>query len=458
MRISATDGFQETEIGGRIMRIRQKRMLLLLAMSLIPAILIALLLTRLLSGTGNELAQQSREILTERARFHLKTLVDDYGRIVSRDLKAVELALTRQASEVERRLAEEPVANPRLFFSADYDTQMAALGELVLTDEHCRIVAGKRTQIPVSFDEQVYVPVDNINPAAVRDDMARLATMPAAYRELRDSNPTLIRWLYTALEVGFHSSYPGHGGYPAGYDPRTRAWYTGPRESAGLSWTILPDVSTREVSFTASRPVHQSNGSFAGITAIDIRLDGVLQTVRLPEGWEGAATVLHIQPDLERDPPEEQLRIVVQESYIEYGEKWQDALEWQYLVTSDMESLLAMKADLAAGRSGVRRMEYGGQDSFWGYGVWHGNNLVPVVIVAYELVTAQAAEAERFVQHEILGSMRLAGAILVAVLMVAVLAAVQSSRAVTRPIRQLAGAARQLMQGVTCHIILNPSC
>jgi len=101
------------------MKIRHKLMILLLAIALLPAALTSVLHRRSMLNTGDELAEQTRQILIRNATNHLQTVVMDFGRIVNRDKTAV--ALARQASEVEARLAAKPPKQPELFFSHDYD-------------------------------------------------------------------------------------------------------------------------------------------------------------------------------------------------------------------------------------------------------------------------------------------------------------------------------------------------
>ena len=429
------------------MKIRQKHLVLLLGIALIPVGIVSILYARSMSKTGRHLAEQTRQILIDHAKLHLRTLVDDFGSMVRRDKVALELALSRQVQEVERRLAEAPPATPQLFFSQDYDNKTHLPDDIQLTNKYQKLVEGKDVQIPLSFDQQVFFVVRGTPLDAVSDDLARLSTMPEVYWELYQTNPKLMTWLYTALEVGFHSSYPGHGGYPAEYDPRVRLWYTQAKAQGGMTWTLLPDVSTRKVTLTVSAPVKRPDGAFAGTTAIDIDLARILNLSSLPESWKGSSIVLHVQPDLPDYQLTEKLLIIAQQSYIAEGERWTKPPEQEFLDSADTDELEAMRKDIIAGKSGVRRMTYKGADSFWAYNPWREGDPLVVVIVPYEQVVAAAAQTARFISSETAEALKSIGTVLIAVLCAVVIAAIISATSLTRPLYKLVRAAKELANG-----------
>ena len=56
--------------------------------------------------------------------------------------------------------------------------------------------------------------------SAIGDDITRLAGLSPALKVLPVSLVDSLFWIYASLESGAHISFPGHGGYPRGYDPR----------------------------------------------------------------------------------------------------------------------------------------------------------------------------------------------------------------------------------------------
>jgi len=429
------------------MKIRHKLMILLLAIAIVPAVVASVLHRRSMLKTGDELAGQTRQMLIQNATHHLRTVVTDFGRLVTQYKTVIELALARQAREVEARLAAKPPGQPRLFFSQDYDTGTHVPTDLQTNENYRKVVGGKEQPIPISFGEQVFFVVKGIPAKRVADDMACLSTMPTVYRELYKTNPSLITWLYTSLETGLHSSYPGHGGYPDEYDPRKREWYTAANESRSLIWTLLPEVSTRWLAFTASVSVKRFDGSLAGVTAIDVNLAKALDTIALPVAWRPSATVMLVEAAPLTRGIADKLPIVSLEGGTGHHEEWQRPVDLQFVTSSDPERWEAMIIDMAAGRSGVRRMKYRGTDALWAYGSHREGNPLILVIVPYEVVVAGATGQGQLIRDTTFDSLKVAGLVIAGILLAAIVVAIASARSVTRPLYRLAEAARELSEG-----------
>ncbi|MDY6914405.1 MAG: SpoIIE family protein phosphatase [Planctomycetota bacterium] len=446
------------------MKIRWKLLILLLIMAMVPLIAAAVLHHVSVHRLGGHLASGRREILTQAARHHLHRMVDDYGRIVRRDRKMLELALIFQAREVERRLASVPPASPRMFLAEDYDGQVNLPEGMVLSDKHFRTGPdGKLLPIPVTYQQQVYFLVSGVSRQAVADDTARLSTMPEVYRLLYRCRPDLMYWQYTSLESGIHSCYPGHGGYPTDYDPRRRRWYLAAKQADDLIWLIMPEVSTRTVAPTLAMPVHRADGSFAGVTAIDMPLAAILGKLKLPADWASEAKTMLVVPEEQKQPVElhssgpgehvgnseqdRKLVIIAQRSYEGRRQNWREVVELQFLESDDRHELAALTADALSGVSGVRKMRFRGRDALWAYGAGGKSRPFPVVVVPYDLIIAQTVEAEQYVLTKIKRSVKAAGGFLLVAFAVIVIVAFVSSRSVTRPVTQLAKVAQKLAVG-----------
>jgi sigma-B regulation protein RsbU (phosphoserine phosphatase) len=375
--------------------------------------------------------------------------VGDYGQKLSRDKKILELALIIQAREVERRLASPPPESPRIYLSADYDSGDRLPEGIAPSKKHFRADKdGRQVAVPVSYTEQVYFAVRGVQRSAVADDMARLSTMPQAYRATYERNRELMYWQYTSLEVGFHSCYPGHGGYPQDYDPRVRAWYLEAKKEDSLTWVPpMVEVSTRTVAITVSMPVRRPDGSFAGVTAIDAPLSHPFETIQLPQPWADQAETMIIAAVDEAKQAKPQLAIFAEQSALGYKSDWRAPVERKFLTSQDPAEFRAMIRDVLAGKAGVRRMVHRGRESLWAYGAADEDQLFPIVIVPHETIVAQAAEAETYVIGKTAEVLRMTGLIVLAVVVAVVVAALLSSRAVTRPISRLVKGGEKLAQG-----------
>jgi len=435
---------------GTDMKIGLKRQALLLSIALIPMVVCALIYRQSMHRLGRRLAWEARETLGRDACDQLQKVVFDYGRIINRDQHALERAVEAQAAEVETRLAKAPPSDPRILSASEYDSDRGLPGDMAISKKHLRLGAdGKLHPVSVTFSDQVYFLARGADKQACAGDMARLSTMPRAYRRIYETNPSIMYWQYTSLESGVHTSWPGHGGYPDDYDPRKRQWYVGAKTAGTLDWYLLPDASTRSVTLCAAMGVRRPDGSFAGVTAIDVPLPAVLDLLILPEAWRPNAETMLVFPGPEKQGLQDKLLILVQKSYHQHKDDWDKSLELQVLESPDVDELALLAEDIKTGRPGVRRMRYQGRDSLWAYGERKDTRkqAAAMVIAPYSQIVAQAENAEKYVLEQMNGVLQLAGLIMLVVLAIVVVVAFRSARKLTVPILALSDAAGGLARG-----------
>ncbi len=433
------------------MTIGKKRQALLLSIALIPMAVCALIYRHSMHKLGRQVASETRDRLVINARDQLKTLVFDYGRVVNRDQRALERAVDAQAAAVEARLAKAPPPEPRILYSTDYDSGRGLPDDMTISKKHLSLGPdGKLHPVSVTYSDQVCFLARGAEVEAATGQAARLSTMPQVYRRAYQLNPSIMYWQYTSLESGLHTSYPGHGGYPADYDPRTRPWYVGAKTKNQLEWYLMPDASTRTVTLCAAAPVKAPDGSFAGVTAIDVPLTSVLDLLILPDAWRhGSETMLIVPPPPGSKELAGKLMILVQNSYRKHTDDWTRSMDMQVLESTDSDKLAAMTADIYAGRPGVRRMKYKQRDCLWAYGERPDTNeqAAALVIVPYDQIIAQARDAEQHVLEQMSGVLQLAGLIMLAVLAAVTAIAFASAKKLTGPVLALSAAAGELAGG-----------
>ncbi|NLW51077.1 MAG: SpoIIE family protein phosphatase [Candidatus Brocadiaceae bacterium] len=429
------------------MRIRTKLFILLMVAALLPGTLIALFHRSAMLQLGHGLAGGVRKAQTGSATDLLRRTVFDYGTIIRRDRAALETAVRFQAREVERLLASPPPADARVFLNDDYADGGRPPADVRRSEQHFRTDdAGARVPIDVSYAEQVYFVVDGLSPRALADDMARLSSMPEVYAFARRSLGDLAYWQYTSLEAGFHTSYPGHGGYPADYDPRTREWYVRARDHGDLTWLVMPEVSSRTVTQTVAMPVRGPDGRFAGVTAIDVPFGSLFHALRLPAAWAAQAeTMLAVLDGAGGEDGRAQ--VLVHRDYERQGRNWQTPLELLYLESDQPARLQDMLRTSRESGAAVARMDYRGVDSLWACGPAIPGRPFPVVVVPHDLIVAEAAQAEGVALARTDRALWGAGLLLAGVGVLAGAIALIASRAISGPIRQLAGAAEKLAEG-----------
>ncbi|RMF84014.1 MAG: HAMP domain-containing protein [Planctomycetota bacterium] len=350
---------------------------------------------------------------------------------------------------MQRRLAAPPPPQADVFFSSDYDRGDPRIGGLAPSGRHFAFRADAPPRaIPVTYRAQVYKLAPGVDAEAVAADLARLADMPTAYDFLRQTHPDVIYWQYTALDEGVHTSFPGHGGYPDEFDPRTRDWYTQARDSGGIGW-IGPylDASSEQLIFTISAPVYRPDGAFAGVTALDVTVADVIAGMTVAGNWSESARsmlVRLVDPDA---PLERSVQILAQPGQHRRGERWNAHIDAEWLSPHAATPFAAMVADMAEGVSGARRMPYRGRDCLWVYGPLASDRHHLLMILPYDEVVAEARQAEADVIARTHEQLRDAGALGGLLLIVVLAAAIIGARTVTRPVRDLTRVATAVAEG-----------
>ncbi|MEA3545843.1 MAG: hypothetical protein U9R69_11600, partial [Thermodesulfobacteriota bacterium] len=240
------------------MKFRSRLLILLLSITLIPLGLSFLFQRASMLHFGNQLAGDTRSLLTSSATTLLHSLIDDYSRILKRDKAMALLALESQAQAVEVRLSSAPPEHPpAIFFSTDYTSPQTQPKDMITTRKHLRPnKEGKLVPIPVSYSEQVIFLAEPKNDREITVELDQMSTMSEVYKTLHDIQPDLFLWQYTTLRSGIHSSYPGKGCYPADYDPRQRQWYKDAVFMGEPTQHILTDVTTGALILTISKPIY----------------------------------------------------------------------------------------------------------------------------------------------------------------------------------------------------------
>jgi len=449
------------------MRIRWKLLILLLAISLIPLVVVTYFANQSTYRLGKDIGTRTRRVLTERAAERLQLFVDDQAALVGRDGQLIAMSVRLQANAVEKALAAEPPKVDRVYFSDDYDTPGKS-PDTVPSSKHIRADEdGTIRLMPVSYNQQVFKLAPGVDMESVRDDIGRLALVTPFYRELLEKHRDLFYWQYTSLESGVHSCYPGHGGYPKDFDPRKRSWYQDAKQTNDFFWTPpYAEVSTRQLTLTAGSPVRRPDGTIAGYTCIDVSISDIMKLGRLLslKEWDAQAKLVLLAPpstspealyqewDLEgAGHGEIDLFVIAQPSYEGVQKRLQAAYQIDWLKSKDQDEFHRMKQDMLEGKPGVRTMDYEGRSALWGYAPsWQsdaGGAGFLVVIVPQERIITEATQAENAIigmtQHQLMTTAIAFAVVTVIVIVVAIV----GSRAVTLPVQRLAQAASQIASG-----------
>jgi sigma-B regulation protein RsbU (phosphoserine phosphatase) len=257
----------------------------------------------------------------------------------------------------------------------------------------------------------------------------------------------MLYWQYVSLESGVHAAYPGHGGYPSTYNPQTRPWYILAREKGELAWsTPYIDASTRQVIMTVSMPVRHSDGSFAGVAAIDVLLSEVLQVHELSSQWSTAMRSFLVWSGVKEETGEYGLWIIAQKDYVENAAAWSGAMGVERLASSDVEIMELLEGEIKARQAGYIDMPYFGVDSVWAYG--HvGDDLNLILIVPKRIILEQFERVRESLHSLVKEQWLVTGVVAIGVILLLVLAGLWFAHAMIRPLFVMVEAVKRLAKG-----------
>ena len=426
------------------MRIQLKLFVLLLVIAIVPLAALSWRSQRATEDLGRSLASFGRAAVTQEIQTQLSQAVGYSADLLAAQQRQVEMALKVQADAAEHHLGAE--GSGPAYLDADFDDPKRWPPGTELALDHAIASPGRELQAtPISREHQSFFVPKDADEQDARRTMARFASMDTPYRQLSEANPGLFYWQYLSLKNGVTSSYPGHGGFPEGYDPRGRAWYKDAVARGALVWSAaLLDASTRRLLLTASQPFHSASGEVAGVAAIDIDILALLNTIqsRVRAGKDAESFVVQLTDDAQPH-----IRVIASSTYKDSGSAWNAALEAQTLTSDAGVDVAPLIDDLRAGRDGIRPLPYHGRPALWAYGRLENLGSALLYIVPVDVIESLADGAQTSVRQAILDQVRLAGFASVGLIAIVAALAMVAAKSVTSPLRSLATAAKGLAAG-----------
>jgi phosphoserine phosphatase RsbU/P len=427
------------------MRLRTRFLLIFLAAALLPLMVAAIYTQVQIHRLGTDLASISRKRLENDAKADLARTLDQFTNILSARRLSAELLVSMQASEIERLLVMVPGEHRRVFTDADYDRRDPAITDLRPSSLHTtRSADGTTRPVLVSETESVFRPPPGADLAAVEASAQRLTLAATRFASIRQRASGLAYWQYAGFVSGMHVSYPGHGGYPAGYDPRERAWYRRALERNGVAWTPPSvDATTRLITLAVAEPIHDPDGQILGVTGIDVPLDALVSDVDLAKRWgdEAALNVLQLRQAGDRPV------ILTGRGYAGFGSSWQDKVDLQTLTADDPADVASVAGALRAGESLMKTVHVAGRQELWAAKPGGQGDMAVLIRAPYEQIVAPAVDLERqflaMTDRHRTTTIMLSGILLV---MLAASVAVLAD-SLSRRIRQVAAASRKVADG-----------
>ena len=271
------------------MKLKWKFFIVLILASLVPLAVVSFISYKTSKKLGESISSQTTQALSDTVRREIVSATKNYAMITGRSKLSSELALHLLISEAKKTLAQPLPHSIPVYYSEDFDNSASAPEDLAPSKDHMMITEdGKLVPKSISKNHPNFFIPSTVDRSSIRDDISRLAGLSPVLKGIAGEFGSTLFWIYASLESGVHVSYPGHGGYPKGYDPRQRPWYTQAQniKDGHVRWgEPIADATTNQLTFTLSGPISKPDGSFAGVAAIDVLIPKVLLQSQISSQW-----------------------------------------------------------------------------------------------------------------------------------------------------------------------------
>jgi sigma-B regulation protein RsbU (phosphoserine phosphatase) len=268
------------------MKLRWKHFLVLLAASLVPLLAVTWITHNASRRLGKTISGRARNTLMDTVRQEMVRTTRSYATLSHLGGFASEQCIQWLAARAELALALPPLPKTRLYYAADFDDPQSAPKDMALSKNHpIQFRGGVVSYKHISREHPNFLLAPGTNKADVAKDIARFTRLISALKSLGRRYGEGLIWVYASLENGVHISYPGHGGYPIGYDPRKRHWYEMAKKSNAPTWHPMLDATTHQLTLTVSVPFRRPDGSMAGVAGMDIKIAHALVESETTSRW-----------------------------------------------------------------------------------------------------------------------------------------------------------------------------
>ncbi len=426
------------------MTIRNKLLILLLGVSLVPLVVYFSLDISFSRIVRNRVKRTLRSAVEERARDTLIQTIENYEEKLKLSRQAVRFGVRYYADQVQQTLWSTNIGRER---PASLHPFMRPPSDYIPTEANNKYkfasAQSQEGQV-IDFESVFILSGHNESQNSLQLKSTQLAR---TCRNIYAINPESILWIYTILEDGTVSLYPSPGVWPyePEYDLREESCYLESKRSRKPAPTQRIDPLTGKTVMTTALALFAQDNSFAGVVSMDIDLSGILERMEIPEQWQKGAWKLLIRLPRQQglDPNEAEVICCATFLQSQEGPGKPDRL----LDVCSPEDAKKIIEDSRSGNAGFIRRAYDGVDSLWVYGSSERGGGFPMLVVPYQLITKQAENAQQLLFRDNVRAIQTATSLVFIAIVAAVVLAVMRAHKLTVPITDLTNAAVKLAQG-----------
>jgi len=434
------------------MSIRIKFFLVLLVFSLIPLLTITISSRQSINRLGDNLAEDVRAHLTETISQDLTRSAQVSANAIGNEVANLQLSLRYLASAVTQILdSPDELPRRRVYTPESFKDPSTAPPDLVMSWRYTRLTDGG-VQMPsaVSTGHPVAVLPPN-RQSALWPQAQRLQNVTPVFRDIYNLNNGLAYRVYVGLENGLHVSFPGHGNYESGFDPRQRPWFMDTLNNGKLTWLSHMDSSTQNVVFTVGVPIRDRQDRVVGVGAIDFLPDEFMKMDQLQAQWSRDTLAFLVTPVIHPSDNSQGLQIIAAGTPLEKDQtETAETGEARYLEIDDDAQQLALIAAMQAANNGHMEMPYKGIPSIWAYARFEppmDDGLRIVLVVPQTVIESLSEQVSNNVLDQTYYIYRVTGITAVLLLVLVLLVGWIGTRTILRPLYAMLDAWERLSTG-----------
>jgi sigma-B regulation protein RsbU (phosphoserine phosphatase) len=380
---------------GGIMKLRWKHFLVLVTASLVPLLTVTWISQNASRRLGKTISGRATNTLTDTVKQEMVRVTRSYAAFSSRRGVTTRLALKVLAAKAELALALPPPSLTRIFYAADFDDPLSAPEDMAPSTNHpVHSQDGIKTYKPISHKHPNFLLAPGTIKEDVTNDIARFTRLNSTLRSLNQHYGEGLIWLYACLESGVHISYPGHGGYPIGYDPRKRPWYKMAKKSKSPTWIPVVDATTGQLILTLSMPFSRPDGSLAGAVGMDIKITHALLESETTSRWSQKMSTFIVSA--KPNPLLEERKIWVLSSEEKTAPPGSRSVAELSSQRPEFEELFSR---IKNEESGYLDMPYKGVESLWAYAAMIADQYFVIVVPKSVIMTLPEEVGQMFVGY-----------------------------------------------------------